>query len=118
MTLIHVPRPPKSARDPGRPVSSLLIAQITHLQHAERRLPERYRTQIYSHAIRTEGEAAQYIREVTAAIHQAHEDAAAKRAKRIPKRKGGLELAAAAERPRQAVAKKRKKGPAKRGRRK
>ncbi len=117
MTLIHVPRPPKSAKDPSRPVSSLLIAQITHLQHAERRLPERYRTQIYSHAIRTEGEAAQYIREVTEAIHQAHDDAAAKRVKRMPKGKRGLALAAAAERPRRKSVTK-KKSAAKRGRRK
>lgn len=99
MTLIHVPRPPKSALNPDRPVSSLLIAQIVHLQHAERRLPLRYRTQIYVHAIRTEGEAARYIREVTEAIHKAHADAAAQRAKRAPKPKRGIAIAAAAERP-------------------
>ena len=116
MTLIHVPRPPKSAKDPGRPVSSLLIAQIVHLQHAERRLPLKYRTQIYVHAIRTEGEAARYIREVTEAIHRAHDDAAAQRAKRAPKRKGGLQIAAAAARRKPRT--KKKKSTAKRGRRK
>lgn len=98
MTLIHVPRPPKSAMNPDRPVSSLLIAQIVHLQHAERRLPLRYRSQIYVHAIRTEGEAARYIREVTEAIHKAHEDAEALRAKPMPRPKKGLAIAAAAER--------------------
>jgi hypothetical protein len=81
MTIIHVPRPSKTALNPDRPVSSLLLAQIQHLQHAERRLPLRYRTKIYTHAIRTEGEASRYIREVTEAIHQAHADAAVKRAK-------------------------------------
>ena len=99
MTLIHVPRPPKSARNPDRPVSSLLIAQISHLQHAERRLPLRYRTDRYVHAIRTEGEAATYIREVTEAIHRAHDDAAAERKKRALQRKKGLEIAASAEAP-------------------
>ena len=81
--------------NPDRPVNALLLAQVSHLQHAERRLPLRYRSEIYTHAIRTEGEAAQYIREVTEAIHQAHADAAKRRAKRVPKR--GIEIAAAAE---------------------
>jgi hypothetical protein len=67
--------------NPDRPVNALLLAQIEHLQHAERRLPLRYRSQIYTHAIRTEREAARYIREVTEAIRKAHDDAAADRAK-------------------------------------
>jgi hypothetical protein len=84
--------------NPDRPVSSLLLTQVQHLQHAERRLPLRYRTEIYTHAIRTEGEAARYIREVTEAIHQAHNDAAAQRNKRR-RRKSGFDMAAVAERP-------------------
>lgn len=96
MEVIHVPRPRQSAMNPDRPVNALLLAQVAHLQHAERRLPLRYRSEIYTHAIKTEGEAAEYIREVTEAIHQAHADAAKRRAKRAPKR--GLEIAAAAER--------------------
>src|SRR5438445_6795976 len=82
MTVIHVPRPPQSAMNPDRPANALLLSQVAHLQHAERRLPLRYRTEIYTHAIRTEREAARYIREVTEAIHQAHADAAANRTKR------------------------------------
>src|ERR1700682_2100632 len=84
--------------NPDRPVSALLLAQIQHLQHAERRLPLRYRTTIYTHAIRTEGEAARYIREVTEAIHQAHADAAMLRGKRARAGKPGLEIVALAER--------------------
>jgi hypothetical protein len=68
--------------NPNRPASTLLLTQIQHLQHVERRLPLRYRTKTYTHAIRTEGEAAQYIREVTEAIHQAHSDAEKQRAKK------------------------------------
>jgi hypothetical protein len=98
MTIIPVPRPSRSAIDLDRPVSSLLLAQIQHLQHAERRLPLRYRSKIYTHAIKTEGEAARYIREVTEAIHQAHADAA-QQAKRGQGREKGLEIAAAAESP-------------------
>src|SRR5690349_25140933 len=94
MAVIHVPRPSKKkAMNPNRPVSSLLLTQVSQLQHAERRLPLRYRTEIYTHAIQTEGEAAQYIREVTEAIHKAHADADKRRSKR------GLTIAAAAEKP-------------------
>src|SRR3989475_13339556 len=97
MEVIHVPRPSKEAMDPDRPANALLLAQVSHLQHAERRLPLRYRSEIYTHAIRTESEAANYIREVTEAIHQAHADAAKRRAKTARKR--GLEITAAAQRP-------------------
>ncbi len=99
MPVIHVPRPSRSASNPERPMNALLWSQVQHLQHAERRLPLKYRTEIYTHAIRTEGEAAIYIREITEAIHKAHLDAAKLRAKRVPARKPGLEIAAAAENP-------------------
>jgi hypothetical protein len=84
MTLIHVPRPDvKSAMNPNRPVNALLKAQVQHLHAAERNLPFRRRTEIYINAIKTEGEAAEYIRRVTEAIHEAHEAAAAKRGRGI-----------------------------------
>lgn len=95
MELIPVPKPSKKAMDPGRLANALLLAQVSHLQHAERRLPLRYRSEIYTHAIRTEGEAAEYIREVTEAIHRAHADAEKRRARR----KQVLRIAAAAEKP-------------------
>jgi hypothetical protein len=100
MTVIHVPRPSKNAMNPERPVNALLQAQIQHLQKAENNLPLKYCSDKYINAIRTEGEAGEYIRHVTEAIHQAHEDAAAQRAKRAGRQKKGLTLAAAAERPR------------------
>jgi len=99
MTLIPVPRPSPSAMNPDRPVNALLQVQIQHLHEAERNLPLRYHSDIYAKAIKTEGEAGKYIRAVTEAIHQAHADAAAQRKKAAPRRKPGLEIAAAAERP-------------------
>ena len=100
MAVIHVPRPSKKrAMNPNRPVSSLLLSQIQHLQQAENSLPLRYCSDRYIKAIQTEGEAAAYIREVTEAIHAAHNHAAAQRAKEMRKRERGLEIAAAAERP-------------------
>ena len=95
MAIIHVPKPRKTAWDPRRPVSALLRMQIEHLHDAERRLPPRFHTDIYVNAIKTEGEAARYIRETTEAIHAAH--AAAERARLAPRRKRALEIAAAAE---------------------
>ena len=97
MTLIHVPKPPRSALNPHRPVSSLLTTQIEHFYLAEKRLPLRYRTGIYTNAIRTEAEAARYIREVTDAIHRAHDDAARLRARKAPRRTRVIDIAAVAD---------------------
>ena len=95
MALIPVPKPPKSAYNPDRPMSSLLKSQIEHLREAEGKLPLKYRSEWYIKAIRTESEAAKYIRDVTEAIHEAHEDA--ERARRAPKRKRVIEIAAVAD---------------------
>lgn len=99
MNVIHVPRPRRSAINPSRPANALLQAQVQHLRDAEKNLPLRYQTGIYANAIRTEGEAAAYIRAVTEAIHKAHADAAAERAIPGIRRKRGIEIAAAAEKP-------------------
>ena len=97
MNVIPVPRPSKNAMNPDRPANALLLSQVEHLRKAERDLPLRYRTEIYAKAIKTEREASRYIREVTEAIHQAHEDAAAERAKFATRhRKKGITLAASA----------------------
>src|SRR5213592_1212790 len=108
MDVIHVPRPSRKAMNQDRSANALIMAQVSHLQHAERRLPLRYRSEIYTHAIRTEGEAAEYIREVTKAIHRAHAAAEKQRAKRAR----GLEIAAA-ERPKRKGSSKGKKKAAK-----
>src|ERR1700722_18532761 len=95
MPLISVPKPAEAAFDPNRPVSALLKAQIEYLHVAERRLPPRYHTDIYINAVKTEGEAAEYIRAVTEAIHEAHAEAAARRTR--PRRKDVIEIAAVAD---------------------
>jgi hypothetical protein len=97
MTLIHVPRPPKNAFDPNRPVNALLKAQMEHLHTAASKLPLKYRSDIYISAIKTEGEAGRYIRDVTEAIHDAHNEAAVRRARVAPKRKRVVEIAAVAD---------------------
>jgi hypothetical protein len=92
--MIKIPVPPQSAMNKDRPVSGLLRTQILHLHEAERRLPLRHHTEIYINAIKTEGEAAEYIRAVTEAIHDAHAAAAARRTRRKPE---VIEIAAAAD---------------------
>jgi len=114
MAVIRVPKVPDDAYNPDRRVSALLKMQIEHMHDAEKRLPTRYRSEIYPNAIKTEGEAAEYIRLVTEGIHDAHADAAARRAKPAKKRKGVIEISAVAdersERQTRRKAKKKKNG--------
>jgi hypothetical protein len=84
MAIIKVPKPPQSAMNKERPISSLLKTQLEHLQQAEFRLPARAQTNVYINAIKTEGQAADYIRQVTAALHAEHAGAEGRRA---PKKK-------------------------------
>lgn len=106
MATIHVPRPKRSSMNPTRRASSLLLTQAEHMHSAEKRLPHRYRTEIYVNAIKTEGEAAEYIARVTAAINRAHGDAEKRRLRAIPKSGRVLKIAAAAEKKPTSVAKK------------
>lgn len=109
MAVIKVPRP-KSVFDPDRPASSLLLAQVEHLQKAELNLPLKYCSKRYTKAITTEGEAAAYIQEVTAAIQRAHKEAATKRNRRPARKKKRLTIAASAA---PSSRRRAKKGPAK-----
>jgi len=96
MAVIKVPKP-RGVIDPNRPVNALLKAQVEHLHEAERALPLKYRSEIYIRAIQTEGEAAEYIQEITEAIHAAHREAEQKRARDAAKKKGKPAISIAAE---------------------
>ena len=113
MALIHVPRVDmKGAMDTSRPVNALLRVQVEHLHEAEMKLPAGQQTDVYINAIKTEGEAADYIRRVTEAIQGAHKAAEAKRARPV-RRREVIEIAAVAEeKPRRSgrTAKKKSKG--------
>ena len=65
---IHVPRPPQSAMNKQRSISDLIRKQIVHLSHVEKSLPGE-RAGIDPGSIKTEGEAARYIEQVTAKLH-------------------------------------------------
>jgi hypothetical protein len=75
--VVDVARTPDGAYNPDRPISGLIESQIRRLHEPERRLPRRHHTGIDVGMIKTEGQAAAYIAQVTAAIH-AHARATAK----------------------------------------
>jgi hypothetical protein len=97
MAVIKVPKPPKNAFDKNRPLSTLLGWQIYHAQEAELALPVGHSTDVYVNAIKTEGEAADYIRQVTQRVQEMHGTAVQKpkgKAKAAGRR--GLTMAASA----------------------
>jgi hypothetical protein len=69
--VVHVPRPPKSAFNPNRPLkgNQLLQAQLKHFRKREQELAPEQQTGIDIASIATEGEASEYIRKLTAILH-------------------------------------------------
>ncbi len=93
MAVIKVPKTPKRAFNPDRPPSGLLRAQVEHLEAAAQRVQGALRHR----KVRTEGQAALYIQQLTAQLYP-HDVP-------VPEPDGGSPLAA----PRRSVA-----GPARR----
>ncbi len=69
VNVVHVPRPSPNSLNKDRPLSSLLKNQVEHFQELENKLPALEKTALPTSSIRTEGEAAQYIRKMTAKLH-------------------------------------------------
>jgi hypothetical protein len=69
MAVIKVPKPQEGSFNKNRPVSALLRNQILHMHEVERKFPPSRHSGIYINEIKTEGEAADYIRKVTARLH-------------------------------------------------
>ncbi len=70
--IIHVPKPSRSAYNPDRLLSrnTLVQAQVKHFEEADKQLPPELQTGEDISSIITEGQAADYIRKVTQAIHK------------------------------------------------
>jgi hypothetical protein len=70
---IKVPKPTRTAFDPHRPLekNQLIHSQVRHFKEVESQLPEHLKTGTDIAALKTEGQASQYIRKVTRAIHEA-----------------------------------------------
>src|SRR6516165_10789086 len=69
MAVIRVPRPPKRAFNKNRRPNTLLRSQIEHLEWATRSKFGRKGAPRRGRKIRTEGEAAAYIGELTRRLH-------------------------------------------------
>lgn len=69
--VVPVPKPPKRAYDPDRPISGLIENQIRHLQAAEWKLRPEHRSRIAAQTITTERQASAYIQHVTSMLHPA-----------------------------------------------
>jgi hypothetical protein len=69
---IRVPKPSRSSFNPERPLhkNTLLQDQVKHFRELEKQLAPEHHSGIDHEAIRTEGEAAEYIRRLTARVHQ------------------------------------------------
>src|SRR5215216_6577833 len=69
MAAIRIPKTPARAFNKHRPISKLLKSQIEHLEWAIRPASERKPYQLPKSSIRTEGEAAARIAELTRRLH-------------------------------------------------
>jgi hypothetical protein len=70
--IIPVPKPGRAAFNPKRPLRSnaLVAAAVEHFAEADKNLAPEFQTRIDPASVRTEGEAADFIRKVTEAIHR------------------------------------------------
>jgi hypothetical protein len=69
--VVRIPRAARSSFNPNRPLekNTLLLNQLRHFAHVEGKLPPEERTGMDVASIRTEGQAAEYIRRMTRKLH-------------------------------------------------
>jgi hypothetical protein len=72
MAKIRILKPAPGSFNKHRPISQLLKSQIEHLQESEKQLPPEQRSGVQLGEIKTETQAAEYVREVTAKLHSRH----------------------------------------------
>ncbi len=68
---IVVPRADAGSFNPHRPLAKnlLLLHQVEHFQAMEKKLPPEQQTGVDPKTIKTEGDASEYIRKMTARLH-------------------------------------------------
>ncbi len=69
--VILVPKPSRSSYNPHRPLekNTLLKHQVRHFRRLEEKMPPEQQTGIPFNTIKTEGQAADYVRKMTAILH-------------------------------------------------
>ena len=119
MDPIHVPAPPRSAYNPNRRVSDLILSQLKHFQHVEQKHGKLAIDSALARDIYTEAGAARYIAAMTRALRgqtsakpaKLAELPRTKTAKMPPATVPGLAIAASAALPAKKTAKKAAKKP-------
>ncbi len=68
---VRVPKPSKASFDRERPLekNTLLLNQVKHLHELEKALRRRLDSGIRYEDVKTEGQAAEYIRRITCILH-------------------------------------------------
>jgi hypothetical protein len=84
--IVKVPRPHVPRYEPDRPITDLVRNQLLHLSLAQRCLPKHHRAPTDVYSIKTEAEAAEYIRHITAKLHL-HGHRSAKSSKKMKQRR-------------------------------
>jgi hypothetical protein len=69
--VIRVAKTPKSAYNPHRNASSLLLTQVAQIEKARQLHPQGHQVTLAPNDVRTEGDAAEFIGQVTRLLHPA-----------------------------------------------
>jgi len=69
VTVVAVPKPAEGSLNKHRPLPRLLSTQLVQFRELEAKLPEHQRTGIEVETLETEGQAAEYIKAMTARLH-------------------------------------------------
>jgi hypothetical protein len=71
--IILIPKAPAKAYNPDRPLEKnrLLFHQVRHFREAEKKLGPGQQTGVDLDSIKTEAQAAEYIRKITSLLHPA-----------------------------------------------
>ena len=67
--VVKVPRPHPKRFEPDRPITDLVRNQLLHLSLAQRHLDKKHHHPADVYAIKTDAEAAEFIRHVTSKLH-------------------------------------------------
>lgn len=74
---VKVPKTPRSAYNPDRPITGLIENQVHQVAALEAKLPVGYRSRVDVASIKTERQAGEYLQAVTARLHRTAADAEA-----------------------------------------
>src|SRR5258708_2824522 len=66
---VLAPKPAKGSFNKDRRISDLVKSQLSHMHEAERKLPPHHQTGQKIESIKTEGQASEYIRQITERLH-------------------------------------------------